>query len=228
MKTAIILAAGRGERLRPLTDVCPKPLIRVQDIPLIEYHVKGLAQAGFETIIINHAYLGGQLKQYLHHGQAFGVNLVYSAEPPGALETGGGLYQIIQRFNLNQPFLSVNADIYTDYPFAQLQKPTQALAHLVLTKNPKQNPQGDFGLTDEGNLTLENKLYTYTGIAAYDPDLFKNCRPGRFSVMRLIRERMTSNQITGEVFTGAWQDIGSIQRLIEARTSCGSRDLTTL
>ena len=123
MNTAILLAAGRGERLRPITDRIPKPLCKVQGMTLIEHHLLQLGQAGFNRIIINHAYLGDQIRQLLGDGKRWHVSIDYSPEPPGALETGGGIYNILHRFKINEPFMTVNADIFTDYAFAKLKIP---------------------------------------------------------------------------------------------------------
>ncbi|OGV39851.1 MAG: mannose-1-phosphate guanylyltransferase [Legionellales bacterium RIFCSPHIGHO2_12_FULL_42_9] len=216
MRTALILAAGRGKRLRPLTDTLPKPLCRVQGVTLIEYHLIHLSQAGFTRIIINHAHLGDQIRQYLGNGSQWDVSILYSPEPPGALETGGGIYTALQRFGINDPFITVNADILTDYPFAELKIPTASLAHLILVPNPKHNNQGDFGLDKQGALSNTNKQYTVAGIIGYRPKLFSHCEPGRYSVIPLIKKGIEKKQITGEVFKGQWQDIGSIERLDEA------------
>ena len=213
MKIAILLAAGRGERLRPLTDAIPKPLCHVQGLPLIEHHLVRLSQAGFRQIIINHAYLGDQIRQYLGNGSRWGLTILYSPEPPGALETGGGIYNALHRFGINEPFITVNADIFTNYSFAELKIPKSSLAHLILAPNPFHNHKGDFGLSNKGEVTEENKDYTVVGIIGYDPQLFSQCQPGRYSVIPLIKKEIAKRKITGELFTGLWQDIGSLTRL---------------
>ena len=213
MMTAILLAAGRGERLRPLTDSRPKPLCQIRGLALIEHHLIHLSQAGFIRIIINHAHLGGQIRQYLGDGSKWHVNILYSPEPPGALETGGGIYSALHRFQIKEPFITVNADIFTDYPFDMLKIPSKSLAHLILVPNPLHHPQGDFGLDNHGILLNKNKLYTVAGIIGYRPKLFSHCKPGRYSVVPLIKQSIEKKQITGEVFQGLWQDIGSIERL---------------
>ena len=216
MKTAILLAAGRGERLKPLTDTIPKPLCKVHGIALIEYHLIHLSQADFTQIYINHAHLGGQIREYLGDGSQWGVKIRYSPEPPGALETGGGLYAILHRFAINEPFITVNADILTDYSFAKLTIPKTSLSHLILVPNPKHNTKGDFGLAQNGTLSNHNKQYTVAGIIGYRPELFSDCKPGRYSVIPLIKRGIEKNQITGEVFQGQWYDIGSLERLAQA------------
>ena len=213
MKTAILLAAGRGERLRPITDRIPKPLCKVQGMALIEHHLQHLCDAGFKRIIINHAYLGDQIRQLLGDGKRWHVSIDYSPEPPGALETGGGIYNILNRFKIDEPFMTVNADIFTDYPFAKLNIPQRSLAHFILVPNPLQNKSGDFGLLLTGELSEQNTDYTVAGIIGYRPELFSNCKPGRYSVIPLIRSHIATQEITGEVYHGEWQDIGTVERL---------------
>ena len=213
MNTAILLAAGRGERLRPITDRIPKPLCKVQGMTLIEHHLLQLGQAGFNRIIINHAYLGDQIRQLLGDGKRWHVSIDYSPEPPGALETGGGIYNILHRFKINEPFMTVNADIFTDYAFAKLKIPQNSLAHFILVPNPIQNQTGDFGLSNQGVLSEQNTDYTVAGIIGYRPELFSNCKPGRYSVIPLIRKRIVTQEVTGEVYHGKWQDIGTVERL---------------
>lgn len=213
MKTAILLAAGRGERLRPITDVTPKPLCCIQGKPLIATHLENLKMAGFQRIIINHAHLGDQIRRHVLQMNVTGVQIDFSPEPPGALETGGGLYQIIQRFGLKHPFLCVNTDICTQFPFAQLAAQQSSLAHLVLVPNPRHNPQGDFGLSANQCLTLEGPRYTMAGITQYDPRLFVQCKPGRYSVVPIIKAFMKKQAVTGEIYQGTWFDIGSPERL---------------
>jgi MurNAc alpha-1-phosphate uridylyltransferase len=212
MKTAFIFAAGRGERLRPLTDLRPKPLCTIHGIPLIEYHVKRLALAGFEHLIINHAYLGGQIRHYLGTGNRFGVKISYSPEPPGALETGGGIVNALELIG-DKPFLSVNADIYTDIDFATLALPIQSLAHLILINTPSYFSHSDFGLRAPNLLDNEHKQYTYSGIAYYDPVLFVNQPYGRYSIVPILRELAAQQKATAEVYNGQWFDIGTPARL---------------
>lgn len=212
MKTAMILAAGRGERLRPITDLLPKALCTVHGIPLIEYHVANLARAGFERLIINHAHLGGQIRQHLGDGTRWGVEICYSPEPPGGLETGGGILNALPLLG-DQPFLTVNADIFTDYDFASLELPIKSLVHLVLLKKPAYIAEGDFGLSESGLLDNMNKQYTFLGIACYRPELFREMKPGRYSVIPLLRQLVGNKQASGEVYQGKWFDIGSAVQL---------------
>ena len=212
MKTALIFAAGRGERLRPITDAKPKALCTVHDIPLIEHHIVNLVAAGFERLIINHAYLGGQIRRHLSNGARWGIEIDYSPEPPGALETGGGIVNALPLLGKN-PFITVNADIFCDYPFAALNCPENSLVHLVLVNKPAYSPQGDFGLSETHELDNNKRDFTFSGIACYRPELFQNHKPGRYSVTPLLRQLAINKQATGEMYSGVWFDIGSPERL---------------
>ena len=211
MKVAMILAAGRGERLRPFTDNHPKALCRIHEIPLIEYHVKRLALAGFERLIINHAHLGGQIRQHLGTGERFGIELVYVPEPPGALETGGGIVNALPLLG-HEPFLTVNADIFTDYSFASLSLAKTSAVHLVLVNKPSYLSQGDFGLSNQGLLLNTPGQFTFAGITIYRPEVFNDCKPGRYSVTPLLRQLALKRLATGEVYQGQWVDIGTPER----------------
>ena len=208
MKIAMILAAGRGERLRPFTDTCPKPLCIVNGKPAIEHHILKLVAAGFQRIIINHAHLGGLIRQYLGDGGRYGVEIIYTPEPPGGLETGGGLYNALPYLG-DDYFLAVNADIMTDFAFESLMPIPNQLATLVLIPNPIFNPKGDFGLSASGLIQNDNRAYTYSGISAYHPSLFDSLQPGRYSIVPHIRELATKGKISGILFEGQWQDIGT-------------------
>ncbi|GAB3392862.1 nucleotidyltransferase family protein [Azotobacter armeniacus] len=211
---AMILAAGKGERLRPLTLHTPKPLVRAGGVPLIEYHVRALAAAGFRELVINHAWLGAQIEAYLGDGARFGVSIAYSAE--GApLETGGGIHRALPLLG-SEPFLLVNGDIWTDYDFAGLHRVPAALVHLVLVDNPAHHPQGDFRLQD-GRVSARDEQtgLTYSGIAVLDPALFADCRPGAFKLAPLLLAAMARGQVGGEHFRGRWVDVGTHERLAE-------------
>ncbi|MBA2650316.1 MAG: nucleotidyltransferase family protein [Legionella sp.] len=214
MKTAMILAAGRGERLKEITHSLPKALCPVNKMPLIEHHINKLAGAGFNRIIINHAYLGGQIRQYLGNGTKFGIQIVYSPEPPGGLETGGGITKALPLLG-KEPFITVNADIYTDFDFRLLDLNTVDLIHLILVKNnPGLNHPGDFGLMDNHCVTNTNCVYTFSGIACYHPKVFTDFnKPGRFSMLPLLRKHAQEKKITGSLHAGCWFDIGSPIRL---------------
>ena len=219
MKVAMILAAGRGERLRPLTDTHPKALCIVKGKPLIEHHIINLAKAGFAKIVVNHAYLGDQIRHYLGNGDRWRIELCYSAEPPGGLETGGGIVNALPLLG-NKPFLTVNADIYTDFDFSQLTMELVGALHLILVnKNPALNHQGDFSLVNKAQLSNANPEYTFAGICCYHPEVFKDCKPGRYSVTPLIRKLAEENKATATLFQGRWFDIGSLERLESANNS---------
>ncbi len=211
---AMILAAGRGERMRPLTDHTPKALLKAGGKALIEYRIESLAAAGFRDLVINHAHLGAQLEAYLGNGERYGVRITWSREPDAALETGGGIFQALTWLD-GEPFLVVNADIWTDYPFARLARPITGLAHLVLVDNPPQHPQGDFMLLDSRVQAEGTPRLTFSGIGVYHRDLFRGCQAGRFPLTPLLRHAMDSGQVTGEHYTGAWRDIGTPERLDE-------------
>jgi len=214
IKTAMILAAGRGERLKPLTDRQPKAMCRVHGIPLIEYHVVKLAQSGFQRLIINHAYLGYQIRHHLQNGSKFGIEIIYSPEPPGALETGGAIVNALPLLG-SEPFLTVNADIFTDFDFKSVVMPTHSLAHLVLVRRPIYSERSDFGLSSTGELLNTDKKYTFAGIACYCPKLFLKKIPGRYSVTPLLHELATLKKASGELYEGHWMDIGTKNRLAE-------------
>jgi len=219
---AMILAAGRGERMRPLTDHLPKPLLKVGGKALIEHHVASLAAAGFRDLVINHAHLGAQIEAYLGSGERYGVRITWSREPDGALETGGGIFQALPKLE-GDAFLVVNADVWTDYPFARLAKPVTGLAHLVLVDNPPEHPQGDFVLRDARVLAEGTPRLTFSGIGVYHRDLFRGCQPGRFPLAPLLRTAMEKGQVSGEHYTGAWRDIGTPERLDELDRALSAR-----
>lgn len=209
---AIILAAGRGARLRPLTDHTPKPLIMVGEHPLIAYHLINLAKIGITDVIINISYLAEKIKTTLGSGQQYGVNIEYSYEPE-ILETGGGIYQALPLLG-PKPFLVISADIWTAYPFEQLPTQLNKLAHLVLVPNPDFYPAGDFTCAADGLLGLASDgRYTFGNIGIYHPDLFAGCSPGHFRLGHLLIEKIKQQQVTGEVYQGEWANIGTLEQL---------------
>jgi len=211
---AMVLAAGRGERMRPLTDHTPKPLLKAGGETLIGHILRGLVAGGFDDLVINHAHLGAQIVESLGDGSRYGVRIAWSREPDGALETGGGIFQALPLLG-DEPFLVVNGDIWTDYPYARLRRPLDGLAHLVLVDNPPQHPGGDFML-DHGRVLAEgHPCLTFSGIGVYHPDLFRDCRPGKFPLAPLLRAAMKRRDVTGEHYTGQWHDIGTPERLAE-------------
>ena len=219
---AMILAAGKGERMRPLTLHTPKPLLPVGGMPLIEHHIRALAAAGFVELVINHAWLGQQIEDYLGDGARFGVRIAYSAEGE-PLETGGGIQRALPLLG-EQPFLLVNGDIWTDYPFAELRRAPQVLAHLVLVDNPAHHPEGDFRLQDGRACPRAGQVgLTYSGIAVLDPALFADCQPGAFKLAPLLLDAMARDQVSGEHFRGRWVDVGTRERLAEVERLLAER-----
>ncbi len=208
----MILAAGRGERMRPLTDTVPKSLLRAGDKALIDYLLDGLAVGGWRDVVINHAHLGEQLIAYLGDGRRYGLRIHYSAEGEQGLETGGGIHRALPLLD-SDPFLVVNGDIWTDFPFAGLPREIEGLAHLVLVDNPTHHPEGDFVLSD-GSVRVEgaSKL-TFSGIGVYRQALFKECRPGKFPLAPLLRAASVHGWVSGEHYRGAWFDVGTPERL---------------
>ncbi|QPN45083.1 nucleotidyltransferase family protein [Priestia aryabhattai] len=213
---AMILAAGKGERMRPLTLHTPKPLLPVADQPLIEYHLRALATAGFTDVVINHAWLGQQIEDHLGDGSRFGLSIRYSPEGE-PLETGGGIFQALPLLG-DAPFLLVNGDVWTDYPFARLRAPLQGLAHLVLVDNPGHHERGDFRL--QGGQVVDGDeppgTLTFSGLSVLHPALFAGCQAGAFKLAPLLRQAMSAGKVTGEHYRGAWVDVGTQERLAEA------------
>ncbi len=223
---AMILAAGRGERMRPLTDHTPKPLLRVGGRRLIEYHIDALVEAGMREIIINHAHLGRQIEESLGDGARYGAQINYSADTPEgeALETGGGIFKALPLLG-DAPFVVINGDIWTDYPYRHLPIMPQGMAHLVLVDNPPHHPGGDFALRASSNVVHStHNVYdpapgeytlTFSGMGVYRPELFTGCTPGKFQLAPLLRKAMRQHAVTGVHYTGQWIDIGTPQRLDE-------------
>lgn len=215
---AMILAAGRGERMRPLTDHCPKPLLPAADKPLIVYHLERLATAGFKEIVINHAHLGDQLVQVLGNGERWGLSITWSPEPLGALETAGGICQALPFLECKDdaPFLVINGDIYCDWPIHPITLNPEDLAHLILVDNPPQHPEGDFDLQHArvSDKTNGGHALTFAGIGFYRPSLFKGLTPGLPAKLApLLRAAMAERRVAGEHYTGRWEDVGTPARL---------------
>lgn len=212
---AMILAAGRGERMRPLTDHTPKPLLPAAGKALIEHTIEQLVSAGFNDIVINHAHLGQQLEQQLGDGSALGARIQYSREGEQALETAGGIINALPLLG-DEVFLVINGDIATDFPFAELKNQPVDLAHLVLVKNPEHHPQGDFGLDSAGRVTeTNNEKFTFSGIGLYHPNLFRNIPAGIRKLAPLLHQAIAEQRVSGQLHTGFWMDIGTPQRLQE-------------
>jgi len=208
---AMILAAGRGERMRPLTDTTPKPLLSAGGKRLIEYHLEALAKAGFDEIVINHAHLGEQIEEVLGNGERYGVSIRYSAEGK-ALETGGGIFRALPLLG-KEPFLVINGDVWCDYPLERLRNRSIQQAHLILVDNPPQHPEGDFVLRDGQVLDEQGARLTFSGIGVYHPILFAGCMDGAFALAPLLRRAMEEGAVSGEHYQGRWFDIGTPERL---------------
>jgi len=216
----MLLAAGRGERLRPLTDRAPKPLLEAGGKALIVHLIEALAKAGHDDIVINLAWLGEAIRAALGDGSRFGARLRYSPEPDEALETGGGILKALPLLG-DAPFAVVSADIYTDFPFARLPRKPQGLVHLVLVDNPPHNAAGDFAI-ENGRLRNEGEQrFTFSGIGVYRPALFQGRPPGRFPLAPLLREAASAERATAEHYDGAWWDVGSLERLEALRERLG-------
>ena len=225
---AMILAAGRGERMRPLTDVCPKPLLEVGGRSLLEWHLSALARAGIRDIVINHAWLGERIVEALGDGRRHGVRIRYSAELEGALETAGGIIQALPMLG-SDPFVVVNGDIWTDFDFSRLPAlDEQALGSLVVVPNPPQHPRGDFALlareaggfdilADPQRLEAADAppRHTFSGIAVYRPEFFAGLEPGRRPLLPLLRAAAAAGRLRGRLYQGLWFDIGTPERLRE-------------
>ncbi|MEE4244025.1 MAG: nucleotidyltransferase family protein [Kangiellaceae bacterium] len=209
---ALILAAGLGTRMRPLTDHCPKPLLAVGDHKLIEYHLYRLAAIGVTEVIINTAYLAEQIEDYLADGERYGLTIHYSQEGM-PLETGGAIRHALPLLG-DQPFLLINGDVYCEYPLTSLLDQDPEFAHLLLVPNPEFKQQGDFGCVD-GLLTNQaDELYTYAGIGVYQPSFFQQYQTqSSFPLAPIIRQQADAKRVTAELYNGVWMDIGTPQRL---------------
>jgi len=214
---AMILAAGRGERMRPLTDRTPKPLLTVAGKPMIQYHIEALAQAGVREIVINLAWLGQQLRSALGDGSQFGVRIQYSDEGDAALETGGGVFKALPLLagpSGTDPFLVVSGDVWTEYPLGDAIAKLAAtdMAHFVVVPNPEFHTRGDFGLAGE-RLTDSGERYTYANIGVMRPEFFAGCQPGKFPLAPLMFDWIRKNRVSGELFRGGWHNVGTPRQL---------------
>ncbi len=228
----LILAAGKGERMRPLTLVKPKPLLEVFGTSLIEHHIINLQQAGFKDIVINISWLAQQIMTKLGNGSQYGVKIRYSFEGDEPLETGGGMLKALALLE-EEPFLVVNGDIFTDFEFSRIQYSADILAHLVLVNNPEHNPKGDFTLLQNKRLSTQTseqasepaskQKLTYSGIGIYHPKLLQDAKPGKFSIVPFLKRAMDKNLVTGQHHKGNWDDIGTIQRLTQINIKPKSR-----
>ena len=197
--------------MRPLTDTMPKPLLRVHGEPLIERHVVGLVRAGIDRIVINLAWLGSQIREYLGDGKRYGAALHYSEEEPRALESAGGIFRALPHL-MPGPFAVVNGDIFTNFQFATLGIAAKQEAHLVLVPNPPHHPLGDFGL-DQGLASAAGVRYTFAGIATYRSEFFAGCADGVFPLKPLLLRSMAAKRCSAELYQGMWEDVGTPERL---------------
>jgi N-acetyl-alpha-D-muramate 1-phosphate uridylyltransferase len=222
---AIVLAAGRGERLRPITDTLPKPLVPVAGKPLIVYHLEALARAGVRDVVINLSWLADKIRAALQDGSEYGVHITYSDEGPVALETGGGIFNAIQLLGPG-PFMVVNGDTFTDIDFGAVQARAAnhagALAWIVLVPNPTQHPQGDFGLEGEQVVERQTGRFTYSGVGVYRPEFFEGCTGGKFPMLPLLKRAIAAGRLRGQLHEGEWCDVGTPQRLAELDKRVGA------
>ena len=218
--SAMILAAGRGERMRPLTDAVPKPLLEVRGKALIDYHLDRLARAGISQVVVNLAWLGSMIRDRLGDGSRYGLRIAYSEESPRALETGGGIFRALP-LRGPKPFLVLNGDVFTDFPVACAALRQDCDAHLVLVPNPPQHSRGDFGL--EGGLAVPSApvQHTFSGIALYRPQFFTDCVDGAFPLKPLLLRSMAARRCSAELYRGLWEDVGTPERLAALNAPVG-------
>ena len=225
IKKAMILAAGRGDRLRPLTDITPKPLIKVGARSLIEHHLVALANCGILEVVINLSHLGEQISNFLGNGQKYGLNIRYSVEQDSPLETAGGIRKALPLLG-DSPFLVINGDVRCTLDFQSLKPPGNANMHLIMVPNPPHHPEGDFWLDNsfrpaklvaaQSPDSAYSKV-TFSGIGIYKPQVFHNLSPGIAPLAPLIHQQIAAGQITAELFNGYWSDVGTMDRLTAAR-----------
>ena len=208
----MILAAGRGERLRPLTDEIPKALVDVNGESLLEQHLKSMAEAGVTTVVINLGWLGEQIVERVGSGSKFGLQIIYSPENDNVLETGGGIHRALPLLG-KDPFWVVNADTYTDFHLRNLNLGDNMLGHLILVPTPEHRAIGDFDLVNGLVSNNGNRPLMYSGIALYRPELLAGHEAGRFSLVPLMRDAADAGQLGGSIYEGLWEDIGTADRL---------------
>lgn len=211
---AMILAAGRGERLRPVTDSVPKSLVEINGQTLLERHLRLLATGGVETVVINLGWLGEQITEHVGSGEDFGLNVVYSQEGDNVLETGGGIHRALPMLGAD-PFLVINADIYTDMPLPQVQLGDDDMVHLVCVPVPEDKSSGDFAIEDGRIRNDGNPMFTFSGVSIYRPEFFADRTPGRFSVVPMLRSAVDADKVSGSIYAGLWRDVGTPERLAE-------------
>jgi MurNAc alpha-1-phosphate uridylyltransferase len=219
---AIVLAAGRGERLRPHTDRAPKPLLAAGGRCLIEHLLDALARGGLSDVVVNHAYLGHMIEERLGDGAAYGLRIRYSPEGERGLETGGGILRALPLLG-GEPFAVINADIWTDFRFERLPRRPRGLGHLVLVPNPAHNPRGDFSLHGDRVRNEGAPRHTFSGISVLSPALFDGCAPGAFPLAPLLRAAADRDELEGELYEGEWMDVGTPESLETLRRRLAER-----
>ena len=209
---AMILAAGRGERLRPFTDELPKSLVEVRGESLLERHLENVQSAGVKTVVINLGWLGDQIVERVGSGQRYGLEVIYSQEGDDILETGGGIHKALPMLG-SEPFLVVNADIYTDMPIPDIALADSHLGHLVMVPTPDYRSSGDFDIEDGLIRNGDRAAHTFSGVAIYRPEFFDGCEAGRFPLAPMLREAADHGQLSGSLYEGLWADVGTPERL---------------
>lgn len=215
---AMILAAGRGERLRPLTDDTPKSLVEVGGQSLLERHLDHVRAAGIRTVVINLGWLGDRIVERIGSGRRHGLEVVYSQEGDNILETGGGIFKALPTLGA-RPFLAINADIFTDMPVPDVELADGHLGHLVMVPSPEYREGGDFDIVDGFVRNSSEQSLTFSGVAIYRPELFDGCEPGRFPLAPLLRDAADQGRLSGSVYRGQWADIGTPERLAALRSA---------
>ncbi len=211
---AMVLAAGRGERMRPLTETTPKALVEVHGRSLLERHLDRLAAAGIDTVVINLGWLGERIAERVGSGGEYGLNVIYSPEGDNILETGGGIHRALPLLG-RDPFLVVNADVYTDMPLPRAELAAADTGHLVLVPRPAHREHGDFDLRDGRIRESGSAAYTFSGIAVYRPEFFADCEPGRFPLAPMLKAAAREDRLAGSLYEGMWEDVGTPERLAE-------------
>lgn len=215
---AMILAAGRGERLRPLTDTVPKSLVEVHGKSLLEQHLQRLQNGGIRKVVINLGWLGEKIVERIGSGARFGLDVTYSQEGDNVLETGGGIYKALP-FLGGAPFLVVNADIFTDMPVGNVTLADEDLGHLVMVRTPSYRDHGDFDLRADRVRNTDKTTLTFSGVAVYRPEFFAGCEAGRFPLAPMLREAADAGRLSGSLYEGTWEDVGTQSRLDELNRS---------
>ncbi len=218
------MAAGRGERMRPITDTLPKPLVPVAGKPLIGYHLERLALAGIQDVVINLSWLGERIKAALGDGREYGLSIAYSEEGPVPLETGGGIFKALPLLG-DGPFLVVNGDTWSDIDYGHLTLEDGAHGRIVLVQNPTHNSRGDFGLAGDFVVDRDVDRFTYSGVGVYRADFFAGCSPGRFPMLPLMKRAIAAKLLRGEVHRGEWCDVGTPERLATLDAEVRARSL---